>query len=425
MIVRKGSFFVLICLAAAFLMRFLQQEGTKITGKIFTKKKKTHLDNVRSPPPTTSPTAADDNDDVTSKKNQTISESRANVAAMSDTNSLEERGNAPSNTASTPPPGDEPSKNQTISDVAKNDTTAADKMKQQNAFSISVNRTESSGPDSAPTVPTIYYPFIRIPKTGSTSMLYFLHEYSGLRPLSAYLPLAEMKNQHPSYTCCAFGSLPSNVTTGRGNCAHYNYQQHLQMMKGLKKYLPGSQNVTLRPFTIVREPFEQMQSLFYYTKRVNWEFKSYSNETKKLIESGDLEGYLKLRSKKKGPKPLTTASAQQWQFLNRTNINAAIKAVQTGEVVVVLNECFEASLRLLEHLYLPVKEDAVDEFLASPNFSTNKGTYDHSNAALHEKIRTWYALEYQFYEAVVEKFHQLWNSTGLDAALLQHKCVYL
>jgi hypothetical protein len=279
------------------------------------------------------------------------------------------------------------------------------------------------------TKPTIYYPFIRIPKTGSTSILHFLHDYSGLRPLNAYLPAAQ-SNKHSSYAVCAFGSLPSNVTTGRGNCAHYNYQQHLQMMEGLGKYLPphNDKNMKVQPFTIVREPFEQMQSLFYYTKKVKWEFQHYSNRTKRLIQSGDLEGYLRFRSLAKQT-PLTGASAQQWQFLNGTSFQSAVEAIESGEVLALLNECFEASLRLVEHLFSPVvKAGAVDAFLASPNVRANRGSYygnSSNQKLLQEKVRMWYHKEYQFYNAAVKKFQQQWAGAGLNASVLKHECVYL
>jgi hypothetical protein len=109
-------------------------------------------------------------------------------------------------------------------------------------------------------------------------------------------------------------------------------------------------------------------------------------------------------------------SYQHYQF--SSSIDEAISLIQ-GEspaVLTLVNECFEASLRLfVEEFNLGGGDGAglVQKFVLGKKFHSNKGasrlkqsytTHPDDTPQMREKAREWLKNDFVFYDAVVEQF---------------------
>ena len=112
--------------------------------------------------------------------------------------------------------------------------------------------------------------FVRIPKTGSTSMMRFLKYHSGLKSLVD--GANERRNIEKLMTGCFFGNF-SSISISKNNtdnnvqsgCSH----RQLRDLQNQWNTIQFDYNSTyqLQYFTMLREPFEHMKSWFYYKRQ--------------------------------------------------------------------------------------------------------------------------------------------------------------
>jgi len=268
--------------------------------------------------------------------------------------------------------------------------------------------------------------FIRIPKTGSTSLLKFLYNYSEMKTYDAHLSsatLASQSQRQHALINCFYGynvnATTANVTIKRPSCGHATYGD-LNKMWNETLSSSNHDNSTVQMFTIVREPFERLRSLFYFMRKfvntTQWCLKCGTEEQYDQVRVGDFKAWLELVHREKRAPPL------QYEFLSR-NVSKAIRMIQ-GEpprVLILLNECFEVSLRLLEQQY-SLQPEAVKGFVDSKSVSNRNDGYnrDASETRLRQLAKQWFADEYKFYDTAVEQFQR--HLSGFDAFALRDRC---
>lgn len=139
------------------------------------------------------------------------------------------------------------------------------------------------------------------------------------------------------------------------------------------------------------------------------------------VEAGNLSGWMELLHVEGG------APSQLSYFDPRKNISSAINLIQGNEpqVFVLLNECFEASLRMLEEKF---SLSGVDAFLASKDYRTRTGKYKngrHGEEELRKSVKKWFSDEYAFYGAAVRQFKRQLSASQFNRSLLNEPCAYL
>jgi len=265
--------------------------------------------------------------------------------------------------------------------------------------------------------------FIRVPKTGSTSLLAFLYHYAGMNLWTTALSRDYWegmdKREQGILKCMMYkGTLEgmANVSSryaceGRNpfecyNCAHATYNELKQTWQA-SAVDNDRTDVAMEPFTIVREPFDRLRSYFYFCRKfvntTQWHRNQHSEAQYERVISGNFKGWLELVYIE-GKRPQL-----QFEHLHH-NIDEAIALVESSEVMVLVNECFEASLRLMEEKYL-LSLFAVDTFLQAKDYHirNNKRVYENADEALkleslRGKAKDWFADEYRFYDAALEQF---------------------
>jgi len=265
--------------------------------------------------------------------------------------------------------------------------------------------------------------FIRIPKTGSTSLLTFLYHYAGKKLWSTALSRdywEERDDREREVLKCIMygGSLRGMTNVSRPyvceeeeraecyNCAHATYAELKSEWNALLVNYDRI-DASWEPFTIVREPFDRLRSYYYFCRKyvntTQWHRNQHSEAQYERVISGNFKGWLELVYIE-GKRPQL-----QFEYLHH-NIDEAIALVKSSEVMVLVNECFEASLRLMEEKYA-LSRYAVDTFLQAKDYHTrnDKRVYENEDEAhklelLRKKAKEWFADEYRFYDAALEQF---------------------
>jgi hypothetical protein len=245
--------------------------------------------------------------------------------------------------------------------------------------------------------------------------------------LDTLLPSDVVERNNIQRLLCIYGPQPPNHTKVKSNkqaqCAHYKNKQtqdwiHEEMTHNDSI---GSIHASLETITMVRDPFDRMQSLFYYVRQsVNTSqgWKSLFTESHyEMIRSGDFFSWMKELAINR-----TTSPALQFEYLD-DNVDTAISMLGSSNITVFVNECFEVSLRLMEDMY-ELRPGAVDAFLDS-NSNLNKGAYNKTPerlAELREQSKLYFPNEYKFYDAVVERFKHLMSSSNVISPQLMQEC---
>jgi len=222
----------------------------------------------------------------------------------------------------------------------------------------------------------------------------------------------------PGQLKCMFGPLKHNDGKTRffatHGCGHHDYQD---LQRSFSRAI-STQNVVHT--AMVRDPFDRLRSLFdYMHANVELELWKESNTVAqyKHVREGNFAGWLDLVYQEK-----KTPHRKQYAYIDE-DVDKAISLI-TGDstnVTVLVNECFEASLRLLENK-LALRTGAVDGFLHSKKFQPNMSTQRNATnsvpfAELRERSKRYFEEEYAFYDTAVEQFkRQLYS---LDPSLLQ------
>jgi hypothetical protein len=115
----------------------------------------------------------------------------------------------------------------------------------------------------------------------------------------------------------------------------------------------------------------------------------------------------------------------QYEFLD-PNVEKAISMLGSSNITVFVNECFEASLRLMEDYY-NLRPSAADTFLDRAQ-KWNVGAYDETPernqlAELRERSKIYFPSEYKFYDAAVQQFKQQLSLSKVISPRLMHECL--
>ena len=249
--------------------------------------------------------------------------------------------------------------------------------------------------------------------------------------LDTLLPSDVVERNDIHRLVCIFGPQPPNHTKVKSKkvCAHFKYkntQNWIRREKMTHNDSIGSIHVPIETFTMVRDPFDRMRSLFYYVRKfvntTQW-WKNFFTETHyEMVRSGDFSQWMKELAINRTKSPVCTL---QFEYLD-DNVDTAIFMLGSSNITVFLKECFEVSLRLMEVKYA-LRRGAVDAFLDS-NSNLNKGAYEDTPesgrlAELRQQSKLYFPNEYKFYDAAVEQFKHLMGSSKAISPQLMQECL--
>ena len=173
----------------------------------------------------------------------------------------------------------------------------------------------------------------------------------------------------------------------------------------------------MKVVTIVRDPFDRLRSLFGYINH-NGYWKDKNTEAQyERVRAGDFAGWLYLLYSEK-----QTPVNAQYEYIHY-DIDKAISVI-TGDspkVMVLVNECFEASLRLMENKFT-IQTGAADNFMQSSSFHSSQGNEINATESLNldelrKRSKRYFPEEYRFYNAAVDQLKR-----QLDESRLCHYC---
>jgi len=279
--------------------------------------------------------------------------------------------------------------------------------------------------------------FLRIPKTGSTSLWWFMNDYSRLENFRNYF--GDMKLISPErlwWVSCIFGpkrhDTEESKTVDSDECSHLDYtdtrEAWLEASASwaaleVERTKADHTRDTMQTFTMVRDPFDRLRSYFNYiyesVEDRYWETDETEAQYSRVLQ-GDFHGWMELIFAEQ-----EVPHGPQYTFIHE-DIDKAIELISgdSPEVIALINECFEASLRLLASK-VSIPTEAVEDFLHSDDYRSNvSGEHQAAESAnmqdLRERSRIYLANEYKFYDAAVEQFKR--QLPSLDASLLREKC---
>ena len=261
--------------------------------------------------------------------------------------------------------------------------------------------------------------FIRIPKTGSTSLLNFLMTDS--QNLNSQISNQFWNSmgyrQQSMYTCLFYNSHVMNTTVHpprKPQCAHANHGGLHEAFDESKQYFNMSLP-SLKTFTMVREPFDRLRSFFYYMRlSVNDTQWAKNANTKRMYEqvvNGNFSKWLELLWSE------YNVLDMQYEYLSR-NATTAIEMFENGTVDVYVNECFDTSLRFMAQRY---HMGPVENFLQNSTVvrsNTNQKKYvnlfrQEQLLELRANAKAWFTDEYRFYNAAVRHFQRQLTSSSM------------
>lgn len=325
-----------------------------------------------------------------------------------------------------------------------------------------------------------YLGVVRITKTGSTSLLNYFNAAEQLQTWDKALdfPLfRDVLGKHALKTNlltppCVFGyhrdpgtNVNKDVLFPGFQCQHLGYFHLVNVWARSLAFLkensyvgkqrighPGqSLRVTLDVVTILREPLDRYLSYFHYWRSIYpaWNGTAQKLERQALID-GDFPAFVETiaHAPKRGMN-----SAFQYEYLSH-DINYAVSLLEDGRLLPLINECFNASVLLLQRRY-PQFFGAAETraFLESEDAGSNRrwsgagpagGNGTVPNAAhdapvlrrglrpvqpydpddLRQQARVWLDGDYRLYDAGVNAFRRaIHRSMSSETGLLDPSVV--
>ena len=271
--------------------------------------------------------------------------------------------------------------------------------------------------------------FLRIPKTGSTSLL-------------AWAAVASRRGPH--FECF----LGSKTTDSKHNlfpesfyrqhylhCPHRTYET--TVWHWARRVLPnliqesvdsGPKTFSLQFFTILRDPFDRLVSYFQYVQRIypTWSHVS-TPEQNATILANNLSGWMELLAAQ-GSEAFHLP--YQKSAMTEADWGAATDDLSVTDepkrVLVVLQECFEASIWLLTETFPEFfAANETQAFLrsAGTRYNTKSRFQTRNNQRellqLRQRAQVWFADDFRFYEAAVTQFQARLAASHVDSEVVQ------
>ena len=298
--------------------------------------------------------------------------------------------------------------------------------------------------------PARAFVFLRIAKTGSTALHHFLNQQK-----PDLHNLFDVLGGHSFPTArCMFvktnSSYPPTPATKRKptGCVHYYYEDftelyeaqttrrqpwargtnHTNKQEGptaaqvsdFQQYYNSSTN--LQWISMIRHPFDRLVSLFTYSKW-DWIDHKFTEKQEQYLEQNDIASWMESLVQEEH-----RYIAFQYMRFNYTDSTNAMTLIEGRHprILTLLNECFEASLRLLlENMgltgfnYTPesmrVVIDRVNSFSQGRHAQANKGKENTFPVellqTLREKSKLWFAEDYHFYAHAVQQFQKMMDDS--------------
>ena len=168
-------------------------------------------------------------------------------------------------------------------------------------------------------------------------MLSFLEKASGLQTLDTLLSKnyvnSTTRQEHGTLTCI-YGRPLEGVaavntdSAAKPPCQHVYYHSIQSIWNASLPYAPPTlEQSSLTTFTMVREPFDRLRSLFYYmhkyANRTQWGKELSTQRQYDMVRSGNFIGWMELLH--------TERRAPPWQYqkFNPYNVSKAISMIAT------------------------------------------------------------------------------------------------
>ena len=287
--------------------------------------------------------------------------------------------------------------------------------------------------------------FVRVPKTGSTSLMGFLRRCQGLYNEAAFLDDHGFKIHNPNLGC-AYGFLspnqkiPIKYNIKEWRCGHIQLER---LLKGVTKPLDnwkGRQSIdfdmiSFHPFAMVRDPFDQMKSLFNYIYKFRdselWKTDFTMQQYQKVLDN-DFAGWIESLHRNGTLYSESRMFSQMTFFSN--DLTTAKELVQKGRILILVTECFNVSIKLLvavfPHMFF---KKQIKSFLSPHQSQEEDGSakskrldFLHANSNEHHHYNTskttievdltsmlrskamfeWFPEQYEFHQILIERFQK-------------------
>jgi len=283
-------------------------------------------------------------------------------------------------------------------------------MSHQSSWDVAQRSTQHVNPTSSVSA------FLRISKTGSTELSRFIYRQPSVHILTdAFSP---GKGRLIGLGNCMYGySETANISkrvVKATPCAHWYYEDMVEKnLSRLSASVPseygmhdGEEMIQPRYFAMIRDLYERLVSLFHYSKWDSLDH-DFDEEQRRYLESDDLAAWImSLR------KPENSFISHQYMRFNYTNVEGAMALIEGEEptIFTLLNECFEASLRLLleNFRFSPQSQwrGQIAEFAQRNQTRANKGSYEF-DSSLRSRAIEWFRDDFLFYQHAVKQFQFL------------------
>lgn len=299
-----------------------------------------------------------------------------------------------------------------------------------------------------------YLGFVRIPKTGSTSMMRVINEaFPRTHNLFRFYREETSLEDPFQESKCFFGfgeksSLPKHrgaIDTITDGCPHRQLKSLERHYNTVVPLLHSRHRATVDEigmFTIIREPWDRMNSLFHYARQIYPKWKdSFTHEQNQCILTKNLTCFVHQLHTQGGAR--VVGATAQYKLLD-SNFDRAIKLItpsasSPARVLILINECFDASLHLLADSLPQIftsslkgnrtmqsrrARKALRRYLSSHSTRINTGRHRKSSnltdlESLQEDARRWFSKDFYFYKAAVWQFQDYLRKSNVDESLVQ------